>query len=239
MKYRNQFLKFQAQQGEAGGEAPAIPAPAPAPAPAIPAPAIPAIPAIPAPTPPAQPDPDYAEFMAWKKSKADASTFDKMKQSETERSKTEKQSADQEAQIREEIGFDAGFDKLINDNKNLFAQSAEVIRESAKGLVGADKMHTMKCLTVQSFFASTANVELLTPADAEYIKTLVIGAHERNIDASRAFKVLDGALNVAKRLNLADNYAGNKAGGTSSTPALDAFIQKAKDRMTGKKTAVK
>ena len=112
------------------------------------------------------------------------------------------------------------------------------MRRGVKGLSGADKDHALKCLLVQDFFSTASNIDLLTPSDADTIKSKVLGAHERNIDSAEAHRIFESAMNVATRLNLAKDYRNTGGNGTgSNTPLLDAFIEKSKNKVRGIKPA--
>jgi hypothetical protein len=146
-----------------------------------------------------------------------------------------KKGEDDNTSIRADISFDMGFDKLVNEQKHLFKTDIEFMRKGVDGLQGKELTHALKCIAVKDFFSSESNQELLTSTDLDYVKGM-LPQHDNNVDSAKAFSVMEQAMHIAKRLNKSDQYR-NSGGGDngSSTPVLDAFIEKSRKRVRGEK----
>jgi hypothetical protein len=146
-----------------------------------------------------------------------------------------KKLAEDDTTIRSDIAFDMSFDKLVTEQKHMFKTDIEFMRKGVDGLTGKELTHALKCIAVKDFFNSEQNQELLTPTDLDYVKGM-LPQHDNNVDSAKAFSVMEQAMHIAKRLNKSDQYRNHGGGDNgSSTPVLDAFIEKSKKRIRGEK----
>ena len=182
---------------------------------------------------------ELTEFNAWKASKQAAppaptkTAFELMR----EEQQKEKDGVNAEKQMRLDVAFDMGFDTLIEDS-GLFDMKVERMRKMSNGLDGAEKVHMMKYAAVTDFFNKSSHLDLLLPVDQDYIKSNVIDCNEKNIDTMKAWAILEQALHTSRRVNLNNNQrlgGDQRLGGGDSphTPMLNAFIEKAKNKMRG------
>lgn len=135
--------------------------------------------------------------------------------------------------IRNEVAFDMGFEKVLEKNQGMFSVSADDIRKGVVGLEGSELVHSLKVVAAKDFFSNADNLNLLIDADKAFIENAVLGVHEKSIDSIKCWNVLEGALNVANRLSLAQGFRSKSVSGGSDTPNLDAYVVKSKNRMQG------
>ncbi|HDM8140693.1 TPA: hypothetical protein P0E12_004983 [Vibrio harveyi] len=154
----------------------------------------------------------------------DKSRYEKLK--DQQRDEDERRARDSE--IANNVIFDREFDSLIDTNKALFTMTSAQLRDGTDSLESGEKIDAIKKTAAKNFFDTDENLNLLSKADQEYVKSNIVGKHERSIDGARAWSLVEAAIHVSNRINQHKDYKKSNGDDESETPNVDAWIERAR-----------